>query len=340
MRLCLNTVKQFSSTSCPFVNKSPTPPLQRCLALRVAIPRAGRLALAGLLIATLPLACASPPPDAAASPAPEDEAERWFEGRIDSLKADDGWLTLVGLLWLSEGRNTFGSAGWNDLVFPVADGADAMGTFVRTGTSVRIEVSDGIPITHQGELVSSMSLTSSPEGPPTLLRLATLTFHLIQRGDRIGLRLRDTTSEARLGFRDIQRFRFAPQWRFLARFEPHPAGTTLSVPNILGDVNEEISPGKVVFDLAGRSYSLAALEGSSGTLFLVFGDETNGSNTYAGGRFLYTEPPRGDGTVVVDFNRSYNPPCAFTPWATCPLPPLQNRLALEIQAGELAYEAH
>ena len=172
---------------------------------------------------------------------------------------------------------------------------------------------------------------------PTALGLASLRLQLIRRGKgRLGLRVRDTAAPALRTFTGLPYFDIDPAWRLVGRLQPAEPGATIPVPDVLGDVNEEPTPGVVELSVRGRVHRLAALESSAGRLWLVFGDETNGTETYGGGRFLVTGPVQPDRLVEVDFNLAYNPPCVFSPYATCPLPPDGNRLPIRIEAGERA----
>jgi uncharacterized protein (DUF1684 family) len=173
-------------------------------------------------------------------------------------------------------------------------------------------------------------------GDPTIVELGSLRFHLIKRGARIGLRVRDAEAPAVRTFQSVPRFPVDAAWRLVARFEPADPAHTIEVADVLGDVTQDPSPGWVTFTVNAQPQRLAALEGGEdGALWLIFVDPTNGTTTYAAGRFLYTEPPAADGTVVVDFNLAYNPPCVFSPYATCPLPPAGNRLTVPVPAGEM-----
>jgi Uncharacterized conserved protein len=186
----------------------------------------------------------------------------------------------------------------------------------------------------------SRELADDLDDAPTILELGTLRLHLIRRGDRIGLRVRDHEAPALHAFSGMQHFPLDPSWRIVARFEPAPPGRTLAMMDITGAQSADPTPGTVVFERDGATWRIDALDGGEkGELWLIFGDATNGRQTFGGGRFLYTEPPAADGSVVVDFNLAYNPPCVFSPFATCPLPPPQNRLALRIEAGEMAWHA-
>ena len=264
--------------------------------------------------------------------------DAWFAARLEALQREDGWLTLTGLHWIPEGTSTFGPGDDNDLVVAMPSASARLGTLERRGAQVVLTALPGSGLTIDGEPVDELALVSDldPDVEPTLVRSGTASFFLIARGERLALRVRDSQSPTRLGFAGLDRYPVDLDWRFDARFEQAPTGTTIPVPNITGDVFDEPSPGSVVFERDGVQFRLRAIEGDR-RLFLVFGDATNGDETYGSGRFLYADPPDAKGRVVVDFNRAYNPPCVFTEWATCPLPPAGNRLPFPVRAGELAY---
>jgi len=267
------------------------------------------------------------------------EVEAWRAKRIGSLKKDDGWLTLVGLFWLREGGNSFGAdPKTNRIVFPEAAGSRPMGSLDLSQGVVTLRAEPDAGLTAGGRAVTTMALRSDTEGEPTLLRRGSVSFYLIKRGERLGVRVKDSRNPALMAFHGIDSYPIDLKWRFGARFEAYPAGKTIPVPNILGSVEQEKSPGAVVFDFGGREFRIDAVtESGTEDLFLVFGDQTNGVETYGGGRFLYAAPADKNGQVVLDFNKAYNPPCVFTPYATCPLPPTQNRLGIRIEAGEKTY---
>jgi uncharacterized protein (DUF1684 family) len=278
----------------------------------------------------------------AAASSYEQEIAAWHRERLAGLKREDGWLSLVGLFWLDEGENRFGSGAGNKVIFPEGSAPAVAGTFERHGKEVRVHAAPGAALTHDGQPVTDLVLTSGdPSARPVQLALGSLHFFIIQRGDRIGVRIKDTKSPALATFHDIDTYPARPAWRFDARFEPYDPPKKLAIPNVLGQVEESPSKGAVVFEKDGRTYRLDALaDDKDGTLFLIFGDPTNGHETYGAGRFLDTAAPK-DGRVVVDFNKAYNPPCAFTSFATCPLPPKDNKLALKVEAGEKKYgEGH
>jgi uncharacterized protein len=261
------------------------------------------------------------------------QLDTWKKERTESLKREDGWLTLVGLYWLKPGENRFGSDPGNPVILPKGKSPAVAGTLVRDGEAVTLNVQPGVALTADGKPVTaSLPLTTDAKSKPTVLELGSLSFYAIQRGDRVGVRIKDKESPERAAFKGVDTFTSDPRWRVVARFEPYK-DKKIPITNILGQVAQETSPGAVVFDWQGKTYRLDALGDPKEGLSLIFGDATNGKLTYGAGRFLDTDPPK-DGTVVVDFNTAYNPPCAFTAFATCPLPPAQNKLALAVEAGE------
>ncbi|HUF07490.1 MAG TPA: DUF1684 domain-containing protein [Candidatus Binatia bacterium] len=265
---------------------------------------------------------------------PEDETshaeavEAWRSQRYAALRRDIGWLTLAGLGWLQPGVNRVGAAAANDVVLPSGP-AEAGTITVADGEAV----ADGAFL-HDGRAASGLRLVNDQEGEVTLLELGSLRLCVIERGGRLAVRTWDFASPARRRFDGIEHWPVDPAWRLVARFEATP-DRTIRVPDVMGIVDEEASPGDVVFEIAGAEHRLQALPGGdTGEVWLVFGDATNGDETYGGGRFLYTSSPSDDGSVDVDFNRAYNPPCVFSPFATCPLPWPENRLPVRIEAGE------
>jgi len=250
----------------------------------------------------------------------------WWAARDARLRDPDGWLTLVGLHWLEPGENRFGSDRSNQVVLRGGGVPAHAGTLVVENGVVRLG-DDG--------------LADDLSGEPTVIDLGSLRMYVIRRGERLGLRVRDHDSPALVAFEGMRHFPIDPGWRVSARFEPAPAGREIEIVDITGVVSLEPTPGHVAFERGGVTWRIEALPGDDdGSLWLVFGDATNGHETYGGGRFLYTEPVAADGSLVVDFNLAYNPPCVFSPYATCPLPPPQNRLSLRIEAGELANDPH
>jgi len=254
------------------------------------------------------------------------------------LTSETGWLTLVGLYWLEKGDNTFGRAPSNRLVLDHPALARKAGTFKWDSRGVHFTANPGSGITHGGQPVSSLDMVMDTQGEPTVISSGSLRLFVIERSGKVGVRVRDIDSPRRRQFAPIDYFPVTTDWVFNARFEPYEPHRAIKIINILGLEVEQDSPGALVFNKDGREYRLdAVLESPTDqTLFVMFGDRTNGKGSYGGGRFLHTPLP-SQGTVRVDFNQAYNPPCAFNNFATCPLPPEQNKLTLAVEAGEKAY---
>jgi len=293
-------------------------------------------AFLGLVVASGALAA---PPDPAAAYKAEIEAFR--KQRDASLRMDDGWLSLVGLSWLENGDNTVGSAPKSRVLLPKGRAPEKLGTIRLENGVATFTAAPGAAVTERGRPVTILALKPDSSGSAPVLSHGSLSFFVIKRGSRFAVRVRDKEAAALKGFKGVESFPVDPAWRLAAKFEAYTPKKTVEVPNILGTPEMQESPGAVVFTKGGKSFRLEALVGGAkGELFLVFGDLTNAKETYGGGRFLHTAPPAADGNVVVDFNRAINPPCAFTPYATCPLPPKGNGLALAVTAGEKSYGAH
>jgi uncharacterized protein (DUF1684 family) len=255
--------------------------------------------------------------------------EAWRAERDARLRSPDGWLTLVGLCWLTPGENHVGAHPSSHVVLHGHEIPPRVGSMWHEDGRVRF-------VPHEGVDLPETGLDDDSTGDPTVLRIGTLRFHVIKRGERIGVRVRDAHAHAMAIFDGLDHFPIDPSWRVEARLEPASPDAVIEIVDITGAHSRDTTPGDVVFKRDGTEWRLAALPGDEGDgrVWLVFGDATNGSETYAGGRFLYTEPVAAEGSVVVDFNLAYNPPCVFSQWATCPLPPAENRLALRIEAGE------
>lgn len=264
------------------------------------------------------------------------EVMEWREDRAEKLREPDGWLSLIGLHWLSDGLNLVGTAPDNDIV--LAAGPDHVGRFEIDGANVRFCRADSGGVRIDGAERPCATMITDAEGEPTRVRIGSVTMYVIDREGRLGLRVKDTQADTRLDFAGLEYFEPDPAWRIEAEFEPFDEPRTIDVPDIVGIVQRLPSPGRVRFEKNGRTHVLDAVryEGDD-ELFLIVADRTNGRQTYGGGRYLYTPLPTEEGTVTVDFNKAYNPPCVFTAHATCPLPPPQNRLDLAIEAGEKMY---
>jgi uncharacterized protein (DUF1684 family) len=264
-----------------------------------------------------------------------EEVEQWKAKRLASLKGEDGWLSLVGLHWLKEGENKIGSDPSNEVALPEGKAPRVAGSLFLNNGSVKIEARPDSGITSEGKPVTSLDLKSDADGKPTVLKLGTLTFHVIKRGERIGVRVKDSASPERTNFRGLEYFPTDERWRVEARFEPYNPPKTIPIVNVLNMEEDNPSPGAIVFDIDGKTYRLDALtEEGEEQFFIIFADTTSSHETYGAGRYLYAGPPDSTGRLLIDFNKAYSPPCAFTKYATCPLPPDQNRLPLRVEAGE------
>ncbi|HEV2286016.1 MAG TPA: DUF1684 domain-containing protein [Steroidobacteraceae bacterium] len=309
---------------------------------RTHCPSACLLLLAAALTApALPVPCLAAPDAQAQAAPPQDERTAvlaWRTQRLDSLTSDTGWLTLAGLYWLKEGENTFGRAPGNALVLDNAALAGTAGSFVRSGSQVRFVARPGGGVTHDGAPVTALELASDASGDPTVLASGALRFFVIERAGNLGVRVRDLENPHRLGFRGFEYFPVSTDWVVNARFERYRPAHHVRIVNILGMELEMDSPGAVVFERDGREWRLDTVLEDPGDseLFIMFADGTSGHESYGAGRFLYIPIPQGD-SAVVDFNKAYNPPCALNEFATCPLPPWQNRLSLRVTAGEKNY---
>jgi uncharacterized protein (DUF1684 family) len=261
----------------------------------------------------------------------ETEVEQWRQQQELELKSDGGWLTVAGLFWLKEGVNAAGSAASNGIVLP--RGPAKLGEFDFRGGQVTFQPAEGALVSLNGRpAVASAKLKADTDGKPDQLELDGLTMFVIHRGDRFGIRMRDTASKLRKDFTSRRWFPVKLDYRVTAKFVPYNPPKMIAVPNVLGETSQMPSPGYVEFALDGHELRLdPVVEDES--LFFIFRDETSGKGTYPPGRFLHADFAK-DGKVTLDFNKAYNPPCAFTPYATCPLPPKQNRLPVRIEAGE------
>ncbi len=290
------------------------------------------------------LLCLAGRPAAAATPTTSTYAagiDAWHAARVQRLHSKTGWLTLVGLHDLDRARvNSVGSA--PDALVQLIDKAPA-----RVGD---LAFADGrwtftaVPEAHvtladsAATPVTTVTVATDREGPPTMLSCGSLLFYVIEREDLCFVRVKDREAEILKTFTGIDRFPVDAKWRVTAHLEPGDA--TVMVPNKLGQLTETASPGVLVFELEGRTFRLTPTGKPGEELSIIFGDATNTHATYGGGRFLDTDVPAPDGTVILDFNKAYNPPCVFTPYATCPLPGARNTLDLPVTAGEKVWGTH
>ena len=264
------------------------------------------------------------------------EINEWHQKRIERLKAPDGWLNLVGRTWLKPGVNKFGSAKDNDVIIESEKVPPYMGEFILKDSIVTMKVYEGVEVLLDGKPTKEIIMIDDQKKDMTVFQYGTIKWNLIIRGDKYGIRFRDLESTLVKNFKGIERFPVNSNWKFIAKFEAYNPSKKIFVPNVLGQIEEEFSPGAVVFEKDGKTFRIDAIDEGE-KLFLIIADETSGEETYGGGRFLYVDKPDSSGNLVLDFNKAYNPPCVFTKYATCPLPPEQNYLKLRIEAGEKNY---
>ena len=271
----------------------------------------------------------------------QQEIKEWQSRRLSKLTAEDGWTTLVGLLWLDQGDNNFGRASSNQIALDYPGLPERVGTFRVRSKRVSFTAAPDANVMHDGRPVTTIdSLVNDADGKPTILRAGTINFYLLERSGRLAIRVRDSAARTRTQFQGLEHFPADEKWRLAARFEPYQQARTISVVNVLGMEEEMLSPGVLVFTVDGTQHRLeAVLEPGETDYFVMFTDTTNGKLTYAAGRCLYVNPPLG-GATVIDFNKAYNPPCCFTPFATCSLPQAHNRLSFPVTAGELQYRGN
>lgn len=263
--------------------------------------------------------------------------QTWHNEREAALKAPGGWLTLAGLFWLEEGSNSFGTDPGNGIVFPEGKAPAFMGSFLLKDGRVTAQLLPHVNVTHNGRSVSQIELKHEMEkGGPTLLEHGLLSWYLIKRGDLFAIRLKDLQSSYLAQFAGIDTYPWNPAWRVEATFVPYDPPKMVNVPTVLGSFTPTHVPGALVFKIDGQEYRLD-VHHSVDHPSVVYADATTAKETYGGGRFLLINQINADGITVVDFNKSTNPPCAFSPFATCPLPTPENRLPIPIHAGEKAY---
>jgi uncharacterized protein (DUF1684 family) len=256
--------------------------------------------------------------------------------REAALKRDSGWLTVAGLHFLNQGDNRVGSDPSNDIVLDFPSVPKHVGVISVTGTAVRIRAAEGQTLLINDAVRTESELHGAFDKQPVdTLHFGPVSFFVHYSGPRLALRVRDQESALRRNFRSLRWYEPNPSFRTVGTFTPYPERKVVQIPNILGDIEPFNAVGTVKFELGGVTHTMEAW-GDLKSLWFVFRDRTSGRETYPSARFLYTPPVEGD-KVVIDFNFARNPPCAYNPYTTCPLPPPQNRLPIAIEAGEKKY---
>jgi uncharacterized protein (DUF1684 family) len=289
------------------------------------------------LMLLLPVTAFAEAEDAAVAQSHEEQIRDWRQRRDERLASDSGWMTLVGLEWLQEGENRVGSGASSTVKIP--GGPALWGTIHVDGDELRFVPAPDSGVSVNGETATEVMLVADIAGEPTLISSGNLSFYVIFR-ESYALRIKDSLAPALQEFTGVKTYDFQPDWRYNARFVPAQEGQTIEIANVLGHFSLSPVYGVVEFERDGVDYRLLALgDEDSESLWFLFADRTSGRETYGAGRFLYSDGMPENGRLLVDFNKAYNPPCAFNEYSTCPLPPQQNRLDLAVTAGEKDYHS-
>lgn len=263
-----------------------------------------------------------------------EEIKQWDTKRLAELKGATGWVNLAGLYWLKQGENTFGSATNNDLVFTHAAFAEYLGKFILNGTEVIWETAEGNTVTEKNGVFNKGIIFSADDLQPLTLGFKTFRWSIVKRENLIGVRFRDLANPALEALQKIERFKASKDWVLSAEFKPSLI-PTITTTNVLGQSYQQPYPGKIQFKIDGKLYLLDVVDnGDEGQYHIVFGDETNGEETYHSGRFIDIPKPDASGMTTIDFNKAHNPPCTFSAFSTCPIPSKANTLPVAIKAGE------
>jgi uncharacterized protein (DUF1684 family) len=267
------------------------------------------------------------------------EVNDWHQVRIDNLLGPEDWLKLAGLYELKEGKHSFGSDSTNSFVFP-PKAASTIGTITKDDTTITVNVKNGVIVTHNQDTVSEVTMTPGNARSGTVLKHGSLVWYLLDRRGDYYIRLTDEQHPNLAAFDGIERFPIDPKWKIKAEFKPFENPKPITVPDVLNEGMPDTLYGMLEFSFDGKEYSLAPLNhpGKDDKFFIIYGDKTNGESTYGGGKYIYIPTPNEENVTYIDFNKSYNPPCVFTEYATCPLPPTQNRLPIAIPAGEKMFD--
>ncbi len=270
------------------------------------------------------------------SAAYQKDYQKWQSELTDDLKKN--WLTLVGLFWLKDGANRVGGDHKNEIPLPEGKVDPQIGVIEFHNGKAVFTAASGAKVLNDGKPVKAIELRADVTGKPTVLQIGDIKMLLIQRGQKYGIRVRDVNSEGLKKFKGTTFFPVSGDYIITATFVPYDKPKKVAIPTVIGEAAEMDSSGYVEFMLNGQKQHLQALSEDPSELFFIIKDQTSGKGTYPAGRFLYTDQPK-DGKVLMDFNKAHNPPCAWTPYATCPLPPKENYMTVKVEAGE-KYEGH
>jgi len=264
--------------------------------------------------------------------------EQWQQDRLEGLKSKNGWLNLAGIYWLKEGTQTFGSDSANDIIFP-AKAPAFMGSLFLKDTLVHLEVNEGVELYYKNEAIRELELSYDSSGDPSYITHGDFAWYIMKRHHSLAIRLRDYKNPAIAAMDHIPSFPIDPDYVVEAQLVPFDEVKTITVATPFQDYTQDYKcPGTLHFKLKGKKLTLLPFT-SGDKYFIIISDETSGLETYGGGRFMYAEPD-SKGSVLLDFNKAYNPPCAVTAFAACPMPPRENHLPVKIEAGEKVIAAH
>jgi uncharacterized protein len=265
----------------------------------------------------------------------QNEVRKWRSDHETALKSENSWFSLAGLFWLKEGLNTIGKGANYDIQLTDNFKGEKFGEILFQNGLATLKVENNVEAITDGKQIAEIVLVSDENQKQTVIQTGSQTFYLIKRENKFGIRLKDKNSPSRLNFKGLYWFPINEKYRVTATFEPFPEPKEVLIPNTIGSGYRMKSEGILKFKLLGKNYSLQPAE-ENGRFFIIFRDLTSKTETYGVGRFLYAEKSK-DNKVILDFNKAENPPCAYTTFATCPIPPQQNRLQLAIKAGEKRY---
>lgn len=283
---------------------------------------------------------ATPTKPAVDSAAYAAETQEWRAKRLDAIAGPDGWSTLAGLFWLDSAHYVIGSDSTRSTIVLPKDHTPAQfAILTRMDSTYLFRAMNAVQVFIDSTRIDSVTLGTDRQKEPVVLRAGSMTYRVIERGGQQLLRVKDSAYVLRRDFKGLEYFPLDTSMRVLAHLVPHATPRTLRILNVLGQAEEYRSPGMLEFAIGGTPYHLAAsFEGNDTTqYFVIFRDATSKDLTYPAGRFMYATPVDSEGYTILDFNRAYNPPCAFTAFATCPLPPAENVLKLALTAGEKRY---
>ncbi len=293
-----------------------------------------------LAVAACTRAPAAPTKPAVDSATYAADTKAWRIKRLDAIAGPDGWSTLAGLFWLDSARYTIGSGDASTIKLPSDNTPASLGTLTIDGSTVRFAAARGAHVVSDSTVIDTITMASDKSVKTTVLGAGSVTYHVIERGGRMALRVKDSSYVLRREFKGLEYYPLDTAFRVLAHLKPHAAPRTLRIMNVIGQTEEYRSPGMLEFTIHGVPYQItASFEGKDTTqYFIIFRDATSRDSTYPAGRFMYVATVDSAGNTLLDFNRAFNPPCAFTAFATCPLPPKENVISVPVTAGELRYK--